>query len=153
MCFFIVRPPVRLPSDHWVLEFWYRLMPDFKIVATLCTIFWENWGLRACVWGMFQKHENVAEGRYFSGLKNFWQYEHYTGTISELGHMKSKWCMTRNRHMARDVDMPDLDQDEVCAVNKPWDGAFRTGNGSLHWHSMIVRSKKFSSTEFQVEFS
>ena len=67
--------------------------------------------------------------------------------------MKSKWCITRNRHMARDVDMLDLDGDEVCMVNKPWDGAFRKGNGSLHWHSIMVISQKFSSTEFQVEIS
>ena len=67
--------------------------------------------------------------------------------------MKSKWCISRNRHMTLDVGMLDVDGDVQCAVNKPSDGALRTGNRSLHSHANTVRSQKFSSTEFQAEFS
>ena len=102
---------------------------------------------------MFQKHENVAEGLYFLGLKKVWQYEQHKGTTSELWHMKPYWCMPRNRHMTLDVGMLDVDGDVQCAVNKPSDGAPRTGNRSLHSHANTVRSQKFSSTEFLTEFS
>ena len=123
-------------------------MQDFKILAGRGTIFWENWGLRTFVWKMFQEHENVAEGLYFLRLKNFWQYEQHEGTISELGHMKSKWCISRNRHMTLDVGMLDVDADVQCAVNRLSDGAFRSGNASLHAHSIIERSQKFETCCF-----
>ena len=55
--------------------------------------------------------------------------------------------------MTRDVVVLDVDGDVQCAESKPSDGAPRTGNGLLHSHAITVRSQKFSSTEFQAEFS
>ena len=55
--------------------------------------------------------------------------------------------------MTLDVGMLDVDGDVQCAVKKLLDGAFRSGNASLHAHANTVRSQKISSTEFHAEFS
>ena len=55
--------------------------------------------------------------------------------------------------MTRDVVVLDVDGDVQWTVSKPSDGALRTDNGLLHSHAVIGRSQKFSSTEFQAEFS